>query len=61
MSSQSFALVKEYEIAVMGGNLREASGMDSEEAYLASAPEFGQYLCYSDDKAELTLRHLKRP
>jgi hypothetical protein len=38
MSSQSFDLVDEYEIAEIGGNLRDATGIDNEVAFLAREP-----------------------
>jgi hypothetical protein len=38
MSSQSFALVHEYDIAVIGGNFNEASGMESVDAFFANEP-----------------------
>lgn len=37
-SSQSFALAEEYEIAVIGGNLRDANGIESVVAFFAKEP-----------------------
>ena len=38
MSSQSFDRADEYEIEVMGGNFREARGIDNEVAFLSREP-----------------------
>ncbi len=38
MSSQSFDLAEEYDIDVMGGNLREARGIDNDVAFLRRDP-----------------------
>ena len=38
ISSQSFDRVVEYEIDVIGGNLREASGIDKDVAFLRREP-----------------------
>ena len=39
ISSQSFERVVEYEIEVIGGNFRAASGIESDVAFLASDPK----------------------
>ena len=39
ISSQSFALVGEYEMDTIGGNFREATGIDSDVAFLVREPE----------------------
>lgn len=38
MSSQSFARDEEYDIDVIGGNLSDASGIERDDAFLASEP-----------------------
>lgn len=38
MSSQSFARAEEYDIDVTGGNLRDARGIEVDDAFLTSDP-----------------------
>ena len=61
ISSQSFALVGEYDSEDIGGNLREATGIEREVAFFARDPVRCVRKCFKENDKKKTLRHFKRP